>query len=95
MAYIHFFAFATVAAIMLPTITMAADYIVGDGKGWNAGVDYQAWASSSMFDYKPPNSAHSVKEEDFNKCIASGGGEKMVIDVVDSDPSIPPVAPTP
>ncbi|KAJ4835328.1 hypothetical protein Tsubulata_012794 [Turnera subulata] len=134
MAYIHFIAFATVAVIILPTITMAADYIVGDGKGWNAGVDYQAWATDKVFrvgdrlvfDYKLPNSVHSVKEDDFNKCLASGGevwisghdiitlktpgkrwyisstgkrclvlGQKMVIDVVDSDPSIPPVAPTP
>lgn len=38
-----------IAVILLPTIAMATEYIVGDDKGWNLGVDYQAWAKDKMF----------------------------------------------
>lgn len=38
-----------IAVILLPTIAMATEYIVGDYKGWNIGVDYQAWAKDKMF----------------------------------------------
>ncbi|KAF4397105.1 hypothetical protein G4B88_008951 [Cannabis sativa] len=37
-------------AIVLPTIAIATDYIVGDDKGWtNDNFDYQAWAKDKNF----------------------------------------------
>ena len=38
-----------IAAILLPTIAMATDYVVGDDSGWTINYDYQAWAKDKVF----------------------------------------------
>ena len=38
-----------VALILLPAIAMAAEYVVGDDKGWTTDFDYQSWAKDKMF----------------------------------------------
>ncbi|KAL5547267.1 hypothetical protein UlMin_006954 [Ulmus minor] len=38
-----------IAVILLPTIALATDYIVGDGKGWTTNFNYQDWAKDKMF----------------------------------------------
>ncbi|XP_054808740.1 blue copper protein 1a-like [Prosopis cineraria] len=42
-------AVAVMSSILLPSIAMAKVHIVGDDKGWGAGVDYQAWAANKYF----------------------------------------------
>lgn len=37
-----------ILAIFAPTI-FAADFVVGDDKGWTINVDYQAWAQGKQF----------------------------------------------
>lgn len=34
---------------LLPATASAASYTVGDGSGWDNGVDYDAWASGKKF----------------------------------------------
>jgi len=48
MAPSQFIAFALVT-IILPTLTMAAEHIVGDDKGWTANFNYTTWASGKVF----------------------------------------------
>ena len=36
-------------AALLPATASAAVYIVGDGSGWDLGVDYRAWADGKNF----------------------------------------------
>lgn len=38
-----------VALVLLPTIAMAAEYVVGDDKGWTINFDYQSWAKDKTF----------------------------------------------
>ncbi|XP_054818129.1 blue copper protein 1a-like [Prosopis cineraria] len=40
---------ALLTATIFPTISMATDFIVGDGKGWTVGFDYQTWAANKVF----------------------------------------------
>jgi hypothetical protein len=40
--------FAAVAAL-LPATASAASYTVGDGSGWDLGIDYAAWADGKKF----------------------------------------------
>lgn len=39
----------SIAAILFPTIAMAAEHVVGDDKGWTINFDYQAWAKDKVF----------------------------------------------
>jgi hypothetical protein len=48
MASSQFIAFALVT-IILPTLTMAAEHIVGDDKGWTVNFNYTTWASGKVF----------------------------------------------
>ncbi|GMN54058.1 hypothetical protein TIFTF001_023204 [Ficus carica] len=68
-----------IAVILLPTIAMATEYIVGDDKGWNIGVDYQAWAKDKMFNvgdslvFQYDASKHNVVKVNgtaFKDCLA-------------------------
>lgn len=43
------FVILAIAVILLPTIAIATEYVVGDDKGWIPGFDYAAWAKDKMF----------------------------------------------
>jgi hypothetical protein len=43
---------ALVAAWQLPAAAVAANYTVGDEKGWNPDVDYTAWVKKHKPFYK-------------------------------------------
>lgn len=38
-----------IAAIVLPSVAMASEYIVGDDKGWNVNLNYTDWAKDKVF----------------------------------------------
>ncbi|KQK12791.1 basic blue protein [Brachypodium distachyon] len=40
---------ALVVAALLPATASAAAYTVGDGSGWDLGIDYTAWAKGKKF----------------------------------------------
>ncbi|XP_058002590.1 blue copper protein-like [Hevea brasiliensis] len=79
MASNRFVAFA-IAAIILPTVAMATEYIVGDDKGWNVTVNYTEWAQNKVFHvgdtlvfkYGPPHNVSKVDEGGFKECKPSG-----------------------
>lgn len=48
MASRQFVALAIVA-VVLPTVAMATEFIVGDNKGWTIDFDYGAWAQGKTF----------------------------------------------
>ena len=48
MASNRFFILA-IAAILLPTIAIATEYVVGDENGWTNNVNYDDWAKDKMF----------------------------------------------
>ncbi|XP_034693507.1 mavicyanin-like [Vitis riparia] len=43
------FVVLAIVAVVLPTVAMAAEFTVGDDKGWTNKVDYQAWAKGKTF----------------------------------------------
>ncbi|KAL5720619.1 hypothetical protein ACHQM5_013270 [Ranunculus cassubicifolius] len=55
-----------IVAIILPTVTMATEYTVGDGSGWTTGFDYATWAKNKEFKvgdtlvFNYPVGAHNV-----------------------------------
>ena len=49
MASYRFITLAIVAIIVLPTVVMATDHIVGDDKGWTTNVNYTDWAKDKVF----------------------------------------------
>ncbi|KAF6169800.1 hypothetical protein GIB67_034192 [Kingdonia uniflora] len=83
MASKHTF-FLLVAAIALPMISTAKEFTVGDGKGWTADFDYQAWANGkrskpeiNLVIFKYPKGAHTVQkvdEDGFAKCTKLNEG---------------------
>ncbi|KAI3523090.1 hypothetical protein L1887_01146 [Cichorium endivia] len=58
--------FAILAMVLLPSTTMATDYVVGDESGWTVNYDYQAWAKNKIFYvgdklvFKYPVNVHNV-----------------------------------
>ena len=48
MASTRFVALAIVA-VVLPTVAMATQYIVGDEQGWTIDYDYEVWAKGKTF----------------------------------------------
>ncbi|KAJ6757478.1 BLUE COPPER PROTEIN [Salix koriyanagi] len=79
MASTQFIAFSVVT-IILPTLTMAAEHIVRDDKGWTANFNYTTWASGKVFrvgdtlvfKYQPPHNIYKVDGNGFKNCVASG-----------------------
>ncbi|KAJ7976413.1 blue copper protein-like [Quillaja saponaria] len=64
-------------AVVLPSIAMATEHVVGDDKGWTIDFDYENWAKDKVFvvgdtlvfKYKAPN--HNVFKVDgtgFQNC---------------------------
>lgn len=49
MAYNQVFVFLAIIAVVLPTIAMATEYVVGDEKGWTADFDYGEWTKDKVF----------------------------------------------
>ena len=49
MASYRFITLAIVAIIVLPTVVMATEYLVGDDKGWNINFKSQDWAKDKVF----------------------------------------------
>ncbi|KAK2638323.1 hypothetical protein Ddye_026118 [Dipteronia dyeriana] len=78
MASYRFITLAIVAIIVLPTVVMATEHIVGDDKGWTVNFNYQDWAKDKVFrvgdtlvfNYKAGNhNVFRVNETGFNDCI--------------------------
>lgn len=38
-----------IAVILLPTIAIAKEFVVGDSSGWTNDFDYQDWAKDKVF----------------------------------------------
>ncbi|KAF3441437.1 hypothetical protein FNV43_RR15351 [Rhamnella rubrinervis] len=75
-----------IAAILLPTIAMATDYVVGDDSGWTINFDYQAWAKDKVFHvgdklvFKYPVGKHNVHKVNgtvFKDCIVPPENEAL------------------
>ncbi|KAJ6877281.1 mavicyanin [Populus alba x Populus x berolinensis] len=79
MASSQFIAFA-LFTIILPTLTLAAEHIVGDDKGWTVNFNYTTWACGKVFHvgdtlvfkYQPPHNLYKVDGNGFKNCVASG-----------------------
>jgi hypothetical protein len=44
----QYFFILAIAAILVPSVS-ATEFVVGDDKGWNINLDYQAWAQGKEF----------------------------------------------
>ncbi|KAI3523088.1 hypothetical protein L1887_01144 [Cichorium endivia] len=73
-----FVVLAILNVVLLPTTTIATQYVVGDDRGWTIDFDYQAWASKKTFKvgdtlvFIYPKGIHNVFNVDgnsFAKCI--------------------------
>ncbi|CAN1186159.1 Blue copper protein [Linum perenne] len=87
-----------VVGVLVPT-TLATQYVVGDGSGWNVGVDYKAWAEGKTFFVGDSLGKDQIPLLTSGKkwyiCGAQGhcaAGQKLVITVSDGAAS---PAPTP
>ncbi|THF95126.1 hypothetical protein TEA_016992 [Camellia sinensis var. sinensis] len=75
-----------IVAIVLPSVTMATDYWVGDSSGWTNGYDYQAWAKDKVFyvgdklvfNYTMGNhNVFKVNATGFSQCIIPPSNEAL------------------
>ncbi|KAM1108913.1 hypothetical protein ACFX13_008496 [Malus domestica] len=78
MASNKFVTLVTLALILLPTIAMATDFIVGGDRGWTTGVDYSDWAKDKTFHVgdalvfkysNPPHNVFKVNGTGFKECV--------------------------
>ncbi|VVA41647.1 PREDICTED: mavicyanin [Prunus dulcis] len=78
MASIKFVTLITMVVILLPTIAMAMEFVVGDANGWKPGFDYQAWAKDKVFHVgdtlvfnypSPPHNVFKVNGTGFKECV--------------------------
>ncbi|KAM0980375.1 hypothetical protein ACFX13_013950 [Malus domestica] len=85
MASNKFVTLVTLVVVLLPTIAMATDYVVGGDSGWNTGVDYSAWAKDKMFHVgdalvfkytNPPHNVFKVNGTGFNACVKPTGNDQ-------------------
>lgn len=49
MAWNKFVTLITILVVLLPTIAMAKEFVVGDDSGWKTNFDYEAWAKDKVF----------------------------------------------
>ncbi|KAF8398046.1 hypothetical protein HHK36_016972 [Tetracentron sinense] len=86
MAIDRVFDVLAIVAIVLPSIAMAEEFIVGDGIGWTIGFDYQDWAKGKDFlvgdklVFQYPVGAHNVFKVNgtgFQNCIAPPQSEAL------------------
>ncbi|KAJ7948758.1 blue copper protein-like [Quillaja saponaria] len=76
-----------ICTIVLPSIALAAEYIVGDTNGWTIDFNYQAWTNDKVFhvgdrlvfQYTPPNhNVFKVNGSSFKDCIIpSSNGDAL------------------
>ncbi|KAF9592277.1 hypothetical protein IFM89_013503 [Coptis chinensis] len=65
-SYKQFLITLAVVAIVLPTVALATEFVVGDAAGWTKGFDYAAWANGKDFRvgdklvFNYPVGAHNV-----------------------------------
>ncbi|MBA0653954.1 hypothetical protein Goklo_021051 [Gossypium klotzschianum] len=38
-----------IVALMVPAISLATDFVVGDDYGWTLGINYEEWAKDKLF----------------------------------------------
>ncbi|TQE06099.1 hypothetical protein C1H46_008295 [Malus baccata] len=70
MASNKFVTLVTLVMILLPTIAMATDFIVGGDSGWTTGVDYSNWVKDKTFHYSnPPHNVFKVNGTGFKECV--------------------------
>ncbi|KAK1583888.1 hypothetical protein Q3G72_027894 [Acer saccharum] len=71
---------------MIPVMTLAKEFVVGDGKGWTINFDYQAWAQGKDFRvgdklvFNYPVGAHTVLKVNgtgFQNCIKPPASEAL------------------
>ncbi|KAI9185421.1 hypothetical protein LWI28_007097 [Acer negundo] len=71
---------------MIPVMTLAKEFVVGDGKGWTTNFDYQAWAEGKDFRvgdilvFNYPSGAHTVLKVNgtgFQNCIKPPASEAL------------------
>ncbi|KAK0602094.1 hypothetical protein LWI29_030282 [Acer saccharum] len=71
---------------MIPVMTLAKEFVVGDGKGWTTNFDYQAWAQGKDFQvgdklvFNYPVGAHTVLKVNgtgFQNCIKPPASEAL------------------
>ncbi|XP_021810208.1 stellacyanin-like [Prunus avium] len=84
MAWNKFVTLITILVVLLPTITAAKEFVVGDDSGWKTNFDYQAWAKDKVFrvgdtlvfNYKAPNhNVFKVNGTGFKECIKATENE--------------------
>ncbi|KAK6944185.1 Phytocyanin domain [Dillenia turbinata] len=73
-----------VIGVVLPSLTLATEFIVGDDSGWNTNFDYKAWAKGKVFTvgdklvFKYPVGKHNVFKVNgtgFHHCIIPPANE--------------------
>ncbi|KAB2631703.1 stellacyanin-like [Pyrus ussuriensis x Pyrus communis] len=78
MASNKFLTLVTLVVILLPTIAMATDFVVGGDSGWTTGVDYPNWAKDKTFHVgdalvfkysNPPHNVFKVNGTGFKECV--------------------------
>ncbi|KAM2890207.1 hypothetical protein COP2_008657 [Malus domestica] len=80
-----FVSLISILVILLPTLSMAKEFVVGDDSGWRKDFDYQKWAKGKVFrvgdtlvfKYKAPN--HNVFKVDgagFKECTKPTENDK-------------------
>ncbi|KAL7197977.1 hypothetical protein ACSBR2_020492 [Camellia fascicularis] len=86
MASNNFLVILAIVAVVLPSLTMATEYWVGDSSGWTINYDYQAWAKDKVFyvgdklvfNYTMGNhNVFKVNVTGFSQCIIPPSNEAL------------------
>ncbi|KAI7993106.1 Uclacyanin 1 [Camellia lanceoleosa] len=86
MASNNFLVILAIVAVVLPSLTMATEYWVGDSSGWTINYDYQAWAKDKVFyvgdklvfNYTMGNhNVFKVNATGFSQCIIPPSNEAL------------------
>ncbi|GLU00364.1 hypothetical protein SLE2022_177410 [Rubroshorea leprosula] len=70
---------AVLLLLLASPVVFAANYIVGDGNGWNQGVDYNSWTQGKtfnvgdtlLFTYGGNHGVDVVDKSDYDNCVSS------------------------
>ncbi|XP_058086474.1 blue copper protein 1a-like [Magnolia sinica] len=75
-----------VLVIMVPTVALPTEHMVGDNSGWTIKFDYEKWANCKEFQvgdkliFKYPQGVHNVFKVDgtgFKNCVAPSDNEAL------------------
>ncbi|KAF5206613.1 Uclacyanin [Thalictrum thalictroides] len=78
--------FVILAIIVLPSVVLATDYVVGDEVGWTIGFDYKTWTAGKQFYvgdtllFKYPVGVHNVFKVNgtsFKDCVKPPQSEAL------------------